>query len=102
MDNMAVGLRIKQLRERRKMNRNELANKAGVSPTYLYQLEKGEKSPTVEYLGYICDALQVSLAEFFTCNTTDGIDDPKDYLAFLSAEQQALLNRFLQSLDKKE
>ena len=36
-----------------------------VSPTYIYQLEQGLKSPTVEYLGYICAGLNISLAEFF-------------------------------------
>lgn len=44
MDKKELGLRIKRLRESRDMSRNALANKAGVSPTYIYQLEKGEKS----------------------------------------------------------
>lgn len=94
MDNNLVGARIKQLREMRNMNRNELANKAGVSPTYIYQLERGEKSPTVEYLGYICDALGVGLADFFT----DDKSDNNDRISALSSEQQKLLNAFLNSL----
>ncbi|MBQ4443374.1 MAG: helix-turn-helix transcriptional regulator [Clostridia bacterium] len=98
MDNATVGARIRQLREERKMNRNELANKAGVSPTYIYQLEKGEKSPTVEYLGYICDALSVSLHEFFSANT-NGADGKIDFsLATLTQEQKNFLELFLNSL----
>ena len=94
MDNSEVGKRIGFLRERRKMNRNELANLAGVSPTYIYQLEKGEKSPTVEYLGYICDALGVSLYEFFLSDNNNRIKSVAD----LSPVQISRLNEFLSSL----
>jgi len=95
MTNAEVGERLKYLREKRKMNKNELANAAGVSPTYIYQLEKGEKSPTVEYLGYICEALKISLYEFF--------DKEEDFragktVADLSEKQLKLFNEFLSSL----
>ena len=51
MDKEEVGRRIKYFREKKNWKQNELANKAGVSPTYIYQLERGLKSVTVEYLG---------------------------------------------------
>ncbi len=54
MEAKDVGNRIRQLREERKMTQYALANQSGVSPTYVYQLERGEKSPTVEYLEHIC------------------------------------------------
>ena len=50
MEKKDVANRIKVLREAKKMTQNALANAAGVSPTYIYQLERGEKSPTIEYL----------------------------------------------------
>ena len=96
MTNAEVGKRIKMLREGKKLNRNELANLAGVSPTYIYQLEKGEKSPTVEYLGYICDALQVSLYDFFGIDQSD--EQLKNRVDSLSLRQKELLNNFLESL----
>ena len=92
MTNAEVGARLTFLREKRHMNKNELANAAGVSPTYVYQLEKGEKSPTVEYLGYLCDALGVTLASFFS-----PAQEPNN-LASLSPHQKSLLNDFLASL----
>ena len=45
MEAKDVGNRIKELREERKMTQYALANQSGVSPTYVYQLERGEKKP---------------------------------------------------------
>lgn len=95
MNIVEVGERIKTLREAKHLNRNQLATLAGVSPTYIYQLEKGEKSPTIEYLGYICFALNISLKEFFDIKK-DLIS--LDKLSQLTIEQKSLLNSFLNSL----
>lgn len=94
MDTRQVGERIKYFRDLRKMNRNQLANYAGVSPTYIYQLEKGEKSPTIEYLGHICWALNISLSEFFALEQQSS----EDKLSSLSPTQKSKLNDFLNSL----
>lgn len=95
MEKTEIARRIKTLRERKGLKQNTLANLAGVSPTYIYQLEHGEKSPTVEYLGYICDALGITLEQFFsdgqTFNQTNRLDD-------LTPAQRSLLNDFLNSL----
>lgn len=96
MTNSELGERLKRFREQRKMNRNELANAAGVSPTYIYQLEKGEKSPTIEYLGYICEAMDISLYEFFVDPKQENSTDDK--LSKLSKNQRDLFNAFLNSL----
>lgn len=95
MDSKEVGLRIGFYRQKRNMTQYALAYKAGVSPTYIYQLERGTKSPTVEYLGYICQALDLTLEEFFK-----PIDDVKtaDFIDGLTTEQRKLLNEFFTSL----
>ncbi|MBQ4098138.1 MAG: helix-turn-helix transcriptional regulator [Clostridia bacterium] len=96
MNMKEVGERIKTLREKKYMNRNQLANNAGVSPTYIYQLERGEKSPTVEYLNNICWGLGITIEEFFA---TEKKDNPIfDKLSELSPQQKCLLNKFLSSL----
>lgn len=97
MDNTFVANRIKSLRESRKLSGNALANIAGVSPTYIYQLEQGLKSPTVEYLSYICDALGVSLSDFFLEKRSDS---KKLFLDELNEEQVSLLSDFINSLKK--
>ncbi|MBQ8429828.1 MAG: helix-turn-helix transcriptional regulator [Clostridia bacterium] len=93
MEAKDVGNRIKELREKKKMTQYALANQSGVSPTYIYQLERGEKSPTIEYLAHICWGLGVTLADFFK-----DPDEQEDKISSLSAEQKKLLNQFLQSL----
>ena len=94
MEAKDVGKRIKELREERQLTQYALAHQSGVSPTYIYQLERGEKSPTIEYLEHICWGLGVTLAEFFKDPTT-----PKnDKIDMLSTQQKKLLNEFLKSL----
>ena len=97
MDKFDVAKRIKSLREEKKLTQNALANSAGVSPTYIYQLEKGEKSPTIEYLDHICWGLGISIEEFFS--TQEKSDKQiADKLSSLTTEQRKLLNEFLNSL----
>ena len=91
MDKEFVAKRITELRLMQNLTRNALANLAGISPTYIYQLEQGLKSPTVEYLGYICEALNISLSDFFR-EEDDGI------VLQLSDQQKKLLADFIESL----
>ena len=58
---MDVGKRIVELRERKNMSTNKLANLAGISQSYLRDLEMDKKNPTVEMLSYICFALDISV-----------------------------------------
>lgn len=95
MDSKEVGARIKELRLRRGLNKNALANLAGVSPSYIYQLEEGSKSPTVEYLSHICWGLNITLEEFFKAEKNLAIFDR---VSNLTPEQKLLLNQFLNSL----
>ncbi len=95
MDKQEVANRLRKLREERKMTQNALAYQAGVSPTYIYQLERGEKSPTVEYLDHICWGLGITLEQFFS-NSKEA--PYVDRLASLSDKQKQLLNDFLNSL----
>ena len=95
MEKIEVARRIKELREKNHLSQNALANLAGVSPTYIYQLERGEKSPTIEYLNYICGALNISLNEFFSSS------DTVFSVNSLSETQLEYLNAFLNSIGHK-
>ena len=96
MEKIEVANPIKELREGKKMTQNAFANAACVSPTYIYQLERGEKSPTVEYLDHICWGLGLTLKEFF-----DYPNEAANYtfnFSSLSPSQRQLLVAFLKSL----
>lgn len=94
MEKEEVGRRIRFFREKKQWTQNYLATTAGVSPTYIYQIEKGQKSVTIDYLSYICSALGVSLEEFFRDMSASAADN----IAALSDEQRQLLNAFLESI----
>lgn len=95
MNAKETGERIRYFRMKKNLTQNALAYQAGVSPTYIYQLERGEKSPTVEYLGHICWGLGISLEQFFG-DLSAKIET--DCIAELSGKQKDLLNNFLNSL----
>lgn len=63
---MDLSKRIVQLREMQGISTNKLANKAGVSQSYLREIELGSKNPTIEILSYICEALNITLSQFFS------------------------------------
>lgn len=60
------GEKIKNIRLSKKLGLNETAKKAGISGSYLSNIEKGIKTnPSTETLEKIADALNVSINEFF-------------------------------------
>ena len=65
---MKVGERIAALREQKNLSVNKLANMAGISQSFLRDIERGKKNPTVETLSYFCEALNITLTEFFSDN----------------------------------
>jgi transcriptional regulator with XRE-family HTH domain len=56
-----MATRIKSLRERRGMTQEQLAEKAGVSRTYLARLETARQDPTLSTLEKLAKALGVKV-----------------------------------------
>lgn len=68
----AVAQRIKDLCERNSLAINGLANNAGVSPSTVYSmLNTKSKNPGVVSIKKLCDALDISVREFFDCELFD-------------------------------
>ena len=60
-----VGKRIKELRKPKGLSTNKLSNDAGLSQSYVRNLEEGKyDNPTVESLQLICDALGITFEDF--------------------------------------
>ena len=95
---MNVGLRIKELRERKGFTVNKLANLAGISQSYLRDVELGNKNPTVETLSYFCDALDISLQEFFSEKISEINPFLLSAILKLSDTQQIKLAEFLNAI----
>ena len=63
---MDVSKRIIALRERCGLTQNGLAERAGVSQTHLRRVELGQADITVGHLQLLCDAMSISLNDFFS------------------------------------
>lgn len=95
VNTLNVGKRIIQLREDKGISTNKLANLAGISQSYLRDIELGNKQPTVEYLSYICDTLGITLKIFFDDEESQPLERA---IAKLSDEQQEKLLDFINSI----
>lgn len=62
---MHPGIIIKQLRKERNISRNELAQKSGLSFTFISALEREAKEPTVLSIRKICNAFEITIQKFF-------------------------------------
>lgn len=68
-DNLSVlsqlGLRVAYLRKERHFTQLSLSFVSGISKSYLSDLERGQRNPTVGVLVRLCGALNVTLEELF-------------------------------------
>ena len=95
MNRQEIGRKITALRKERRMSQYQLAMEAGLSTSYIPDLEKGLKCPTVETLDSICYALGITLKDFFT-ERDESV--PLNKIDALNSAQKKLLNDFLNSL----
>ncbi|WP_449240558.1 helix-turn-helix domain-containing protein [Desulfoscipio gibsoniae] len=63
---MDIGKRIKSIREDLGLSGRALALKVGLDPSQINKIEHNINKPSLEALERICDALGVTIAEFFT------------------------------------
>jgi transcriptional regulator with XRE-family HTH domain len=67
MQNLAeeIGARLRSFRKSERLTQEELAFRAGLHPTYIGQLERGEKNATIDSIYKIIRALGVSFDDLF-------------------------------------
>lgn len=102
----AVGQRIRSYRIQNGLSQEKLAELAGCHPTYIGQLERGEKNATLESVERIAAALGISLSKLFEKlgEREDGEKSiPLACYEFLSAktkDEQEQLYKILLEMDK--
>ncbi len=52
---------IKNKREKLKLSQHQLAKKLGITQTFLSEIERGRKNPSLEQFFKICEALDIKL-----------------------------------------
>ena len=72
----AWGEVIRRYRQWKGLSRRELAHRAGLSPVFLGEIERGEKDPSTHSLCLIAEALDVPLSELYLRVTAhiDGVE----------------------------
>lgn len=60
-----IGKRIRNYRNQMGLSQEKLAELCGCHPTYIGQIERGEKNATIESVARIASALEVSLSKLF-------------------------------------
>lgn len=93
---MDVSKRLRNLREQCGYTQNGLAERAGVSQTHLRRVELGQADITVSHLQLLCDAMSITMKEFF--EEVKDTDEIAVALSKLSPKQRKLLLAFLESL----
>ena len=93
---MNVSKRLISLRVQCGLTQNGLAEKAGVSQTHLRRVELGQADITVGHLQLLCDAMSISIQDFFQDDSNS--DEISTALSKLSPKQKTLLISFLESL----
>jgi transcriptional regulator with XRE-family HTH domain len=63
---VARNLRI--LRKQKGLSQEELADSAGINRNYVGQIEREEKSPTIDVIEKLCDPLEVNPATLLSRN----------------------------------
>ncbi len=95
MDNISLnfGKRVRSLRTSKNISQEKLAELCGLHPTYIGQLERGEKSPTLDSIYKISVGLETPLDKLF------------QNLCFVSAEEDiaaAVYNEIIKLPEAKQ
>ena len=59
-------LKIKEIRLKRNLTQEKLAKLSGISKSYIGDLERNEKEPTISILCRLAEGLQVDIKDLFT------------------------------------
>ncbi|MBE6767643.1 MAG: helix-turn-helix transcriptional regulator [Ruminococcaceae bacterium] len=101
-----IGQRIRNYRTQLGLSQEKLAELAGCHPTYIGQVERGEKNATLESIDKISSSLNISLSKLFEHiggkNTSDR-NIPLECYEFLltkSQEEQEQIIKILMEMDK--
>jgi len=75
-----IGNRIRNIRKEQGLSQEELAHRANIHPSHMGQLERGEKSPTIDSLEKIVQALNINFEALFNNSKVTENNEPRDVI----------------------
>ncbi len=102
---MNFGNRLKQIRERQMLSTSKLSKQSGLSQSFIWRIESGEKQPTLETLRKLSLGLGMSLGELLGEELLSEPESPKinrivSNIRKLPVEQVDALDLFISSLSQ--
>lgn len=70
---MDVGKRLKEIRKQRNLTQEQLAKMAGITRSYLSDVENSRKNPSIKTVELLASKLNMSLCEFI-CNCKEKME----------------------------
>lgn len=99
-----VGQRVRNYRIEKGLSQEKLAELSGCHPTYIGQVERGEKNATLESIEKIASAMEVPLSKLFEKMGEDASDSIPmkcyELVASKSKVEQEHLYKMLVEMDK--
>ena len=89
-----IGNRIRFYRKERKISQEELALQSELHPSYIGQLERGVKTPSIDTVYKITKSLDITMSEFL--KSIENVDTPEDSYAmktYFLIEQETMHNQ---------
>lgn len=92
---MSIASVLSDALEHSGISQQELADEAEVTQSYISQICKGKKIPTIPMLIRLCDCLEVPISEFFPAQTPPKVDN------LPLTDEEIQLVRFYRSMDER-
>ncbi len=93
---MEIGLTIRRLRKEKGIQQKDFAEICGISQTYLSQIEKGKKTPTIDMLGKISEKLNIPFPVLSFLSLTEDLIPEEKREMYKKAEP--LINSLLEGV----
>lgn len=99
-----LGMRIRYYRKERHITQEKLAEICNLHPTYIGQLERGEKNATIESIYRIAKGLDIPIStllenmEYLESSSSNIPLDVYHQMLSLSYEQQIILQEIIQNI----
>ncbi len=81
-----IGLRVGEIRRKKGLTQEELADNMGIGPKYLSSIERGKENPTLNTLIKLSQALDVDLGEIFAVVQIEDVTKRKNLVLSLINE----------------
>lgn len=96
-----LGMRIKEIRQSRKISQDRLSEQLGIDPKYLSRIEVGKATPSLDLLVKTAVLLNVEMKEFFEfthLEKTGEMNQIEMLLKGLSEERRKLIIKLIKAV----